>query len=168
MTNPAAPSFAPPPPPRFVESPALTLAGFSVRYRPETRASIPAQWGRFGAEVGQVPEPKGPADFGLCSEWRGDEMEYTCAVQAAPGARLPAGWRLLTLPAQRYAVFAHQGHVSELWRTLCWVLQDWLPGSGRTRTQGFAGELEILERYGPGFDPRTGLGDIEAWLPVDR
>jgi transcriptional regulator GlxA family with amidase domain len=31
-----------------------------------------------------------------------------------------------------------------------------------------AGRRPVLGRYGPEFDPRTGEGGLEAWIPVKR
>lgn len=160
------PSPAAFPTPRFVDGPALPLAGFGTRYTPETMGRIPAQWGHFGAQVGQVPGA-GPAAYGLCHEWRDGSMEYVCAADATPGARLPDGWRHIALPATRYAVFAHEGHVSDMTRVASWILREWLPASGRRMLRGLAGGVELVEWYGPKFDPRVGSGDIEFWLPLE-
>lgn len=160
------PVAAAPPAPRFVDSPALALAGFGARYTAETMGRIPAQWMRFGADVGQVAG-SGPGAYGLCYAWRDGTMEYACACDAAPGARLPEGWRPLPLPAARYAVFPHEGHVSDMTRVASWILHEWLPASGRRAAPGFAGGVELIEWYGPRFDPQAGFGDIEFWLPVE-
>ncbi len=160
-----APAAGAPPEPRFEEKPALALAGFGNTYTGETMARIPAQWMRFGGEVGPVSDDK--TAFGLCYEWRDGTMEYACAAPARAGARLPAGWRALALPAARYAVFRHDGHVSDMTRVASWILRDWLPTSGRRRARGFAGGIELIEWYGPRFDPQAGFGDIELWLPLE-
>jgi predicted transcriptional regulator YdeE len=163
---PRPPASAGAPAPRFVEKPALSLAGFGARYTPETMGRIPAQWMRFGADVGKLAGA-GPEAFGLCFEWREGTMEYACAAAASPDAALPDGWRHLALPAARWAVFAHEGHVSDMIRTASWILHDWLPASGRKAARGFAGGVELVEWYGPRFDPETGFGDIEFWLPLE-
>ena len=28
------------------------------------------------------------------------------------------------------------------------------------------GQPNLIERYGPGFNPKSGTGDIELWLPI--
>ncbi len=160
-----APASAAPPAPRLEAKPALTLAGFGTRYTGETMARIPAQWMRFGSEVGQVTSD--PAAFGLCFEWRDGAMEYACAAEAPAAAKLPEAWRRYALPAARYAIFPHEGHVSEMTRTASWILHDWLPASGRKLARGFAGGVELIEWYGPRFDPQAGFGDIEFWLPLE-
>jgi AraC family transcriptional regulator len=154
------------PVPRFEEKPALALAGFGARYTCETLPSIPAQWMRFGSEVGRVSDD--PSAFGLCYEWREGAMEYVCAAAAPPAAKLPEGWRRLALPAARYAIFSHAGHVSDMTRVASWILHEWLPASGRRAARGSSGGVELIEWYGPRFDPQTGFGDIEFWLPLEE
>jgi AraC family transcriptional regulator len=153
--------------PTFTYCPALTLGAWVVRYTRETVSRIPAQWGRFAAQVPFIPGRVGPASFGLLYGWANDAMEYGCAVEVAPGRALPTGWTQLTIPTSRYAVFRHLGHVSELYALERTILHEWLPASGKARLRGPAGGLELIERYGPRFDARGGQGDIEVWLPVE-
>jgi predicted transcriptional regulator YdeE len=156
-----------PPPLRLERKPAIALAGFSARYTPETLRRIPAQWGRFGAEVGAIAGVTARESHGLCFEWRDGTMEYACALPVSPGAHLPEGWRPLMLPASRYAVFSHEDHVSTMMKAIEWILHTWLPGSGERRAPGFAGGVELVEWYGPAFDPETGYGDVEIWVPLE-
>lgn len=48
-------------------------------------------------------------------------------------------------------------------RSADWILKHWLAASGHEPAAAFAGGLGRLERFGPGLEPRTGLGDIELW-----
>jgi len=156
-----------PPAARFVDGPALSLAAFGARYTPETQPRIPAQWGRFASQEREVEGAQGPVTYGLCHAWREGTFQYDCAIPAPAGGRLPEGWRHLTLSAGPFAVFSHEDHVSAMTRTCDWVLHTWLPGSGRRLARSFGGGIELLERYGPGFDPERGFGDIELWVPLE-
>jgi AraC family transcriptional regulator len=147
--------------------PALTLGAWVCRYTLETVAGIPAHWARFASQVLYLPGRTGPATFGLCYEWIGASFEYGCAVEVSPGRPLPTGWTVLTIPTARYAVFRHDGHVSELPGFEAWILRQWLPSSGQARRRGICGGLELIERYGPRFDPRAGRGDVGIWLPLE-
>ncbi len=153
--------------PTFTFGPALTLAAWVVRYTRATLAGIPGQWGRFAGQVPYVPGRVGPATFGLLFEWAGEGMEYGCAVEVSPGKPLPTGWTQLSIPTLRHAVFRFPGHVSALAAFERAILLEWLPTSGLTRLRGLAGGLELVERYGPRFDPRAGRGDVEVWLPLE-
>lgn len=153
--------------PTFTYCPALTLGAWLVRYTRETVNRIPAQWGRFASQVPFVPGRVGPATFGLLFEWASEVMEYGCAVEVSAGKPLPTGWTQLSIPTLRYAVFRYLGHVSALHGFECAILEEWLPASGKGRLRGLAGGLELVERYGPRFDPRAGQGDVEVWLPLE-
>jgi predicted transcriptional regulator YdeE len=168
--HPPAPPRPPapwPPTPRFEDVPELSLAAFGARYTPETMGRIPAQWGRFAAQEAEVEGARGPVTYGLCHAWREGSFEYACAIAAPPEGKLPPGWRRLALPAARYAIFPFEDHVSAMTRTNDWILNTRLPGSGRRAARGFAGGIELIERYGPGFDPESGYGDVELWLPLE-
>jgi AraC family transcriptional regulator len=66
------------------------------------------------------------------------------------------------LRRRRYAVFAHDGHISTLRDTIGGAVIGWLPASGKE----IDGEPQMLEFYGESYDPRTGRGQIEVWLPI--
>lgn len=56
--------------------------------------------------------------------------------------------------------------IPALWGRL--ALRQWLPTSGFEMGRSTAGEPYALERYGEKFDPVTGTGDIEIWIPIGR
>jgi predicted transcriptional regulator YdeE len=152
---------------RFVDRPSLTLAGFGTTYTPETMGRIPAQWMRFGRQATELMGKVGES-LGLCSAWKDGKMEYVTALPVPPGRALPDGWRYLTLPAQQYAVFSHEDHVSKMGEAAHWIIGTWLPSSGKKLAPGFGGGIgfELLEWYGPKFNPETGFDDIEFWVPI--
>jgi len=41
-----------------------------------------------------------------------------------------------------------------------------LPESGYQPPRAAAGAPDFFERYGEGFNPLTGMGDIEVWIPI--
>jgi AraC family transcriptional regulator len=57
-------------------------------------------------------------------------------------------------------VFTHRDHVSRLRATVYTIWNKWLPSSGHEHAD--APDFELYSR----FDPRTGLGMIEIWLPI--
>jgi AraC family transcriptional regulator len=58
-------------------------------------------------------------------------------------------------------VFTHRKHVSTIADTLDAIWTKWLPNSGHQ-----AAEAASFERYGAAFDPRSGMGGFEIWLPL--
>lgn len=95
----------------------------------------------------------------------GSGIEYLAGVEVADPSGLPGEFTHVRLPAQRYAVFEHQGHVSKLKDTMTAIFETWLPQSGHEHART-AGAAAFFERYGEEFDPQTGTGGIEVWVPV--
>ena len=95
----------------------------------------------------------------------GDEgkVGYMTGVEVADFSNVPAGFTRLRVAAQRYAVFTHRQHSSEIRRTWYTIWNMWLPESGIE-----ALDVPDFERYGEEFDGRTGLGGLEIGIPVKR
>jgi AraC family transcriptional regulator len=74
---------------------------------------------------------------------------------------LPEELTRLRLAQQAYAVFKHDKHVSEIEATCRATWGEWLPGSGYEPV-----DAPFLERYSESFDPETGNGGLEVWLPI--
>jgi AraC family transcriptional regulator len=149
-------------PPRFENGRTLLIAGFSARYSCESSAGIPAQWQRFLSHFGHVPGQIGRKGYGVCFNSDDDgNFDYLCGVEVGGFSELPEPFSRLRIPEQRYAVFRHTDHVSTIRRTWNTIWSRWLPQSGLSATGG-----PDIELYGEDFDPVTGTGLIEIWLPV--
>jgi AraC family transcriptional regulator len=155
---------------RFEDGKEMALAGLSVRYAMGAgtdlpgREGIPGQWQRFGAYLGRIPGQIGKIAYGACSGFddRGN-FDYLCGAEVRDFAGMPPELARLRVPAGLYAVFAHGEHISTVGDTWNAILNGWLPRSG------FAGTgAPQIERYGDAFDPGTGLGGIEIWIPVRK
>ena len=152
------------PEPRMVESEALIIVGLKKRYGDETSPQIPAQWQAFQPHIGNIDHQKGNVAFGvMCNSDDEGNIDYITGVevnQFSDAAEQLDGLRILP---QTYAVFQHKGHVSEIRRTWKAIFGEWLPNANCELV-----DAPQLERYGEGFDPRTGVGDIEVWIPVSK
>lgn len=148
--------------PRFVTGRAMLVAGLSEPYSYGAVAGIPAQWQRFGPHIGHVPDQKGSVCYGLCHGY-GEEgkFNYLCGVEIARADNLPSGFTLVRVAEQHYAVFSHRNHISTIGNTMKTIWEKWLPQSGYR----FA-EAPEFERYDERFDPMSGTGLVEIWLPV--
>jgi len=149
-------------PPRFESLKPMLLAGLVERYNCQSPGGIPDQWQRFGPHLGNVPGQIGHVAYGACYNFDGDgNFDYLCAVEVAGGAKLSPGLTSLQVPANKYAVFTHTGHVAGIRATISAIWNQWLPASGCKPV-----EAPTFERYGPEFNPRTGLGGFEIWVAV--
>ena len=153
-------------PPRFEDTETLLIAGFRSHYISDTMDQIPSLWQRFGAHIGSVPGQIGRKTYGLCwTHGKEPGIDYLVGVEVSSSSGLPKEFTTATIPAQRCAVFQHRGHVSKLYET-CEAISEWFPESGYQGARGAADAPDFFERYTEEFNPQTGLGGIEVWVPI--
>jgi len=152
--------------PRIANGKALRIAGLREHYTSETMKNMPELWLRFGPHIGNVPGQMGRVAFGLCfNALSPDGLDYFAGVEVSGSSALPGEFSLASIPAQKYAVFSHREHVSKLHETLN-AIDKWLPESGLEVACGTAEAPSFFERYSEEFDPRTGMGGMEVWVPI--
>jgi AraC family transcriptional regulator len=147
--------------PRIETVGSLLIAGLSTRVTATAATDLPALWQRFGSHLGKIPGQVGPTAYGVCRQDDAGGVEYLCGVEVRDGSELPAGFSQWRLPAHRYAVFPHPGHVSTLRDTV-----DAAFGTGLTKAGYLPARSAFFERYGAEFDAATGTGGMEIWIPV--
>jgi AraC family transcriptional regulator len=152
--------------PRFENGKALRIAGLRGHYTSETMKNVPELWLRFAPHIGHIPGQVGRVAYGLCfNALSPDGIDYLAGVEVSSSSSLPSEFSVATLPAQKYAVFSHREHVSKLYETLD-AIDKWLPGSGLEVANAPAEAPNFFERYSKEFDPRTGMGGMEVWVPI--
>lgn len=140
----------------------LLIAGVGQRYRDETRAGMPAQWQRFAPHIGHVPGQIGAVTYGvICNGDDDGNADYICGVEVTDFSRLPADFARLRIAPATYAIFLHRDHVAAIRATFTAIWDHWLARSGLA-----ASDAPFFERYGAGFDPDTGQGGVEIWIPL--
>ena len=148
--------------PRLVDGDAMLIVGLKKRYDDTTSAQMPAQWQAFVPYIGHIDNQKGNVAFGvLCNSDDDGNIDYVTGVEVTEYSNVASELDGLRIPPQTYAVFRHDGHVSEIRRSWKTIFGEWL-----SQTERKLADAPQLERYGEGFDPQTGLGDIEIWIPV--
>ena len=148
--------------PRFETRKAFLVAGLSKRYDYEScGAGIPAQWQRFAPHIGNVPGQIGSDAYGVRYNSDDSGLDYLCGVEVGEFSQLSPDLSRVRVPANRYAVFTHHGHISAIRSTWATVWNKWLPKSGHQLA-----DAPDFERYDSRFDPRTGNGEVEIWVPL--
>jgi AraC family transcriptional regulator len=149
-------------PPRFEDGQPFLVAGLNERYSCDTGKAIPSQWQRFGPHFGKVPTQVGNVAYGVCHNADdAGNFDYLCGVEVSDFSTLPAELNRLRIAPQRYAVFTHREHISTIRRTMNTIWNSWLPASGHAPA-----DAPIFERYDERFDPVSGMGGLEIWLPL--
>ena len=150
-------------PPRFVSGDAMLVVGLVERHSFGATEGIPGQWQRFMQHYAEIADKLQPIPLGISANMDDDgNFEYMTAVQVSDASDLPNGMQQWRIPAQHYAVFRHDAHVAAIGQTYSAIFNEWLPAHGRRAADG-----PIIERHREGFDPWTGLGGVDIWIPLE-
>lgn len=152
-----------PEPDRWEKKPARLFAGISRHYTFSERGNIPSHWQEFVPHLGQINNQTGEDCFGICWQANADGFDYLTAVQISALGTLPEGFTPLEIAPQRYAVFIHHGHSSAIPQTIAAIWEKWLPASGLQ-----AANTPCYERYTAEYNPQTGMGGTEIWIPIQQ
>jgi len=148
--------------PRIEQGKVMLIAGLSERYTVESSKGIPALWQRFAPHIGTIPGQRGQIAYGVIHNFDdAGNFDYMAGVEVSDFALLPAEFSRVTVPEQRYAVFTHRDHISMLRRTMHTIWSKWLPESGIQSANG-----PMFERYDQRFNPASGMGGLEIWIPI--
>jgi AraC family transcriptional regulator len=149
-------------PPRYETHAPLLLAGLVQRYNCESAAGISDQWQRFSGYFGTIGKQVGRFAYGASFHFDNESnFDYLCGVEVSSDSDLPKGLKSLSIPKQRYAVFTHVGHVAGVRATFAAIWNKGIPDAGIQ-----VADAPNFERYGPEFNPMTGLGGFEIWVPI--
>lgn len=151
---------------RFIEAGPLLIAGLCEPLTTNSHETIPLLWQQLARRIAEIPDRIDSVGYGLCINNRG--YHYMAGYAVWDVANLPPGIHHAILPAQHYAVFSHPGHVIHIRNTIDEVFDHWLPNSDYTLNISSSSPLHFFERYGKEFNPITGTGDIEIWLPIQH
>lgn len=149
-------------PPQLETHEAFLVVGVRERYGEEASQHIPAQWQRFASYVDSIPAQVGNSTYGV--GYNGDDegnIDYICGIEVTNFADLPQGLDHVRIPEHRYLVFKHPEHVASVSKTWNAIWNAWMPQS-----EYQVADAPFFEKYGDNFDPKTGFGDIELWVPV--
>ena len=147
--------------PRLENPGTLHIAGISRHYPFDAVAGIPDQWQTFVPLIPRISADPAPATYGVIYNGGDDSFDYLTGVEMPSGSAPPENVVCLTLAPYTYLVFQHALHVAVLRETCNAIWSEWLPASGH-----IAAEAPWFERYGASFDPQTGEGGLEVWIPI--
>jgi AraC family transcriptional regulator len=155
-------------PPRYETRESFRIAGLRKLFTFQQVEEIPQLWGQFATQLEAAAGPIERDSYGISyvSPDANADFGYMAATEIDAPDDLPTGFDLMEIPAARYAVFPHRGHVSRLGETIMTIDREWLPATGHRQPRLEPGSPLYIERYTMGFDPATGLGGMEVWVPI--
>jgi len=148
--------------PRFEDMPPRLFAGLNEKFNSEKVGGIPSLWQKFNAQADSIPHGVKGAAYGICHTYDdAGNFDYIAGIEVTEFTDLPSEFYRLRVPGQRYAVFGHDGHISDIRSVVHTIWNKWLPESGLK-----AADTPMQERYHARFNPLSGMGGFEIWLPV--
>ena len=151
-------------PARFVDDPGMLFVGIRrVHKYSAAPQGIPTQWREFQPQIATIPGRVGSDAYGvMCANFEATQsFEYMTAIKVESFDAAAAELGRMRVKPQRYAVFEHPGHVSEIHTTWMAIWNEWIPRSGLRAVD--APEFEV---YTKEFDPAAGRGGMEIWCAV--
>lgn len=152
--------------PRFVTAGPLLIAGLREPLDENAAQKIPALWQQLLVYWNDIPQRVSDVGYGLCISVDNKEYYYMAGCAVWDFNDTPAPLSPFIIPSQHYAVFTHAGNISSIHDTIDYAFDQWLPTSSYSLTPKDHNSLHFFERYGENFNPATGLGEIEIWLPI--
>lgn len=155
-------------PTRLVNREPMLLTGLREAMCENFSEEIPRLWQKFGGLLELISHKVDSNCYGLCMKEAQDspELYYMACCEVSDFVDLPAALSPVILPSHCYAVFQHLDHVACIKQTMCAIFDEWLPQSDYELVQQSAHCLHHLEKYGEQFNPQTGEGGVEIWVPV--
>ena len=152
--------------PHFHELPPLLIAGLREPLNEQSAQTIPVLWQKFAPYKGKIPCQLGQVAYGLCvksNDSSNGSFYYMAGCEVSEFLNLPDQLSPLIVPAHKYAVFSHEQHISKIRETIDYIFDKWLPASGKKHNPQ---SIHFFERYTEEFNPQTGMGGTEIWLPI--
>jgi AraC family transcriptional regulator len=143
----------------------LRLVGLSAPCSYESAIGIPAQWQAFMCDHYADIANKAPGiPIGVCRAPDEDGcFEYMCATEVSSAAPPRKPLAYLETESRTYAVFDHRDHISTIFDTYTAIWNEALPAAGLNAANG-----PVLEFHNDAFDPGTGLGGLQIWIPLEH
>jgi AraC family transcriptional regulator len=152
--------------PRIESRDVILIAGSQRHYTMQNLNELPSQWESL--PFGKIPGQIGHAAYGVVFDGKENkcDFDYLAGVAVSGFDGIAPEFARMSVPAQKYAMFAHRAHVSKLKQTIDAIVKNWLPNAKDIVATPAAGQPWMIEFYGQDFDPKTGMGTMEVWFPV--
>ena len=148
-------------PPKTTYLRQTQIIGRSKHYPLNKTQGIPLQWQDFAPTISSLTTDPNPTTYGVNANSTTEGFDYLCGIEASPTNQYPESLSTIQLTAGNYLVFEHTDHISILMNTCDAIWSQWIPESGLT-----VASSPWFERYGPQFNPDSGLGGLEVWIPI--
>lgn len=151
------------PSPQIKSLPSLKLVGLAAPCSFRETVHIPAQWQKFMSSFyDDIPNKLERIPIGMCQPPDDDgSFRYVCAAEVKAFYGRLADLSYFETRAGTYAVFAHNDHVSTIFDTYTAIWNEAFSALARKVADG-----PVLEFHNDAFNPDTGLGGLQIYVPL--
>ncbi|MEX3015558.1 AraC family transcriptional regulator [Gymnodinialimonas hymeniacidonis] len=143
--------------PEIREHAPFRVVGLGTDVRGFDISAVPGLWQSFAQRYLEIGPPG--VTYGVSYDiGEAGDFHYMAGME---GPNVPDGMKTVDIPGGRYAVFTHKGGIGDLPKTIYSIWNRALPDAGLE--PAIAPEFE---RYDERFDPVTGRGEVEIWIPL--
>lgn len=148
--------------PVIVEKQEFSVVGLRYHGKNE-RGEIPAMWAKFWSRVNEIGTWSNRGQcFGVCRDAGKTGIDYIACVEVSTLDSVPEGMFGMVIPANRYAIFTHHGHVDRIHYTYQSAGQ-WLAANGYEWSRS-APDFELYdERFNPNDMENS---DLDIYIPI--
>lgn len=152
---------------RIVDEPKILIVGMVGHFpRGPSTNGIPNLWQRFVPLMETITNVKPGMPVGVTRDTSEEGgFDYIAALEVTRFGHMQEELKAIEIPARTYAVFTHASHVSRIPDTYRAIWDEALPALGRRPAD--LTTAYVLERHKPEFDPDTGEGGLEIWIPLE-
>ena len=155
--------------PKIITREADMAIGMGGSFTQGDTEKISALWMKF---VDRIPEIQNKKDYslGVCMSAHpkvpvkpGDTFVYVAAMPVSKVEHVPDGMVVCELPKSTYALFTHKGQISDIRHTVEYIWGTWIPESNYKLR-----DTPDFELYDERFDPATGSGEVDIYVPIEE
>lgn len=150
-------------PPQIQDRPAFRVTGLGIDSTVEDTSNIPPLWQSLARAFQTNDIDPNICTYGVCTDTNDvGNFRYVAGLEPKRDFSAPKGFETVDIPANTYAVFTHKGHIADIGKSTYTLWNKSLPEAGLT-----AKFAPSFERYDSRFDPVSGRGEVEIWVPIE-
>jgi AraC family transcriptional regulator len=138
----------------------LILVGRNGTFKIGPSPGIKNLWTTFMNDFGQIEGQVGFKAYGVCHNFKGDNMDYMAAAEVSREGTVADHLFTLTVPERRVAIYGHRGGVDKLSEAWDRIFKSILPQANLNVAPG--PQFELYD-----FSDPNDAGTIEIHIPVE-
>lgn len=153
--------------PKIIEIKEMKFVGIGLDHNVHESAAgadpVPELWTQFAQRAAEIGGSLNRF-LGVCGPVHKDGISnYVAALETSNTQSIPSGMIAGTVPAGKYARFVHEGPIENIWKTVDFIHNNWIPNAGHKDH-----DCSQIELYTWGTDVHAADFKLEILVPLSR